>query len=167
MAKDNKAAKNLKASAKPELDENAMAGAQVRKWADWVEPDFPFFSSVLDARSIGEGFPKPCVLLTESTTCDKGVLLRFNVPLDKTTATNPDNFNFGPSWKGLYDSERLLSKGGDKATANDAYLKESIINPSAKVVQGYEKLDAGMPIYSGVLNDSQIESLILFIRSLK
>jgi hypothetical protein len=28
-----------------------------RAWADWVEPDFPFFSSVLDARHAGAGFP--------------------------------------------------------------------------------------------------------------
>jgi hypothetical protein len=27
-------------------------------WADWAEPDFPFFSSVLDCRDVGEGFPK-------------------------------------------------------------------------------------------------------------
>lgn len=73
----------------------------------------------------------------------------------------------GPSWKGLYGSERILAKGGDKAMADEAYIKESIQNPSAKVVKGYEKLDAGMPIYAGVLNDSQIESLILFIKSLK
>lgn len=73
----------------------------------------------------------------------------------------------GPSWKGLFGSERVLSKGGEKATADEAYLKESIQNPPAKVVKGYEKLDSGMPIYAGVLNDSQIDSLILFIKSLK
>jgi cytochrome c2 len=73
----------------------------------------------------------------------------------------------GPSWKGLYGTERVLAKGGDKAMADEIYLKESIQNPSAKVVKGYEKLDAGMPIYAGVLNDSQIDSLILFIKSLK
>ncbi|MBL9144967.1 MAG: c-type cytochrome [Verrucomicrobiaceae bacterium] len=73
----------------------------------------------------------------------------------------------GPSWKGLFGTERVLSKGGVKATADEAYLKESIQNPPAKVVKGYEKLDAGMPIYAGVLNDSQIDSLILFIKSLK
>ncbi|MCB1212408.1 MAG: hypothetical protein KDK97_24000, partial [Verrucomicrobiales bacterium] len=27
-------------------------------WGDWVEKDFPFFSSVLDGRDLGEGFPK-------------------------------------------------------------------------------------------------------------
>ena len=73
----------------------------------------------------------------------------------------------GPSWKGLYGTERVLTKGGEKATADEVYLKESIQNPPAKVVKGYEKLDAGMPVYAGVLNDSQIDSLILFIKSLK
>ena len=57
-AKDNKATKKPKTPAKSALDENAMAGADGRKWAKWVEPDFPFFSSVLDARNLGEIFPK-------------------------------------------------------------------------------------------------------------
>jgi mono/diheme cytochrome c family protein len=35
------------------------------------------------------------------------------------------------------------------------------------VVKGFEKFDTGMPIYAGILNDSQIESLILYIKSLK
>ncbi len=35
-----------------------MAYASQYHWADWVEPDFPFFSSVLDCRELGEGFPK-------------------------------------------------------------------------------------------------------------
>ena len=34
-------------------------------------------------------------------------------------------------------------------------------------MKGFEKLDAGMPVYAGVLNESQIDSLILFIKSLK
>ena len=73
----------------------------------------------------------------------------------------------GPTWKGLYGSERLLAKGGDKCTADEAYLKESIQNPSAKIVKGFEKFDTGMPIYAGVLSDAQIESLILYIKSLR
>lgn len=73
----------------------------------------------------------------------------------------------GPSWKGLFGSERILAKGGEQARADDAYLRESITNPAAKVVKGFEKFDTGMPIYAGILNDSQIESLILYIKSLK
>jgi len=73
----------------------------------------------------------------------------------------------GPSWKGLYGSEREIAKGQKgKFKADEAYLRESITNPSAKVVKGFEKFDTGMPIYSGILNDGQIESLILYIKSL-
>lgn len=73
----------------------------------------------------------------------------------------------GPSWKGIYGSERILGKGGKSALADEAYLRESITNPSAKVVKGFEKFDTGMPIYAGILNESQIESLVLYIKSLK
>src|SRR5688572_5647103 len=31
--------------------------AATSRWADFVEPDFPFFSSVLDARGLGAGWP--------------------------------------------------------------------------------------------------------------
>jgi cytochrome c2 len=74
----------------------------------------------------------------------------------------------GPSWKGLFGTERDIAKGmKGKVKADEAYLRESIVNPSAKVVKGFEKFDTGMPIYAGILNDSQIESLILYIKSLK
>ncbi|HRH95621.1 MAG TPA: cytochrome c [Prosthecobacter sp.] len=74
----------------------------------------------------------------------------------------------GPSWKGLFGSERDIAKGTKgKFKADEAYLRESILNPSAKVVKGFEKFDTGMPIYAGILNDSQIESLILYIKTLK
>ncbi|MFN7561146.1 MAG: DUF6797 domain-containing protein, partial [Prosthecobacter sp.] len=69
----------------------------------------------------------------------------------------------GPSWKGLFGTERDIAKGmKGKVKADEAYLRESILNPSAKVVKGFEKFDTGMPIYAGILNDSQIESLILY-----
>jgi len=74
----------------------------------------------------------------------------------------------GPSWRGLYGSDREIAKGA-KGTfkADNTYLRESITNPSAKVVKGFEKFDTGMPIYAGILNDSQIDSLVLYIKSLK
>lgn len=74
----------------------------------------------------------------------------------------------GPSWKGLFGTERDIAKGAKgKFKADEVYLRESILNPSAKVVKGFEKFDTGMPIYAGILNDSQINSLVLFIKSLK
>ena len=73
----------------------------------------------------------------------------------------------GPSWKGLYGSERSYAKGVLRARADEAYLRESILEPVAKVVTGYERGESGMPSYAGVLTAPQIESLILFIKTLK
>ncbi|MBX7207749.1 MAG: cytochrome c [Verrucomicrobiaceae bacterium] len=80
----------------------------------------------------------------------------------------------GPSWRGIFGTEREIGKANGenvktplKVKADEAYLHESIVNPPAKVVKGFEKFDAGMPIYNGILNESQIQSLILFIKSLK
>lgn len=74
----------------------------------------------------------------------------------------------GPSWKGLYGSERQIANNKVKVVkANDDYLKEAILDPAAKVVKGFEKFDTGMPIYAGALTDSQVSSLILYIKSLK
>jgi cytochrome c551/c552 len=74
----------------------------------------------------------------------------------------------GPSWKGLFGSQReIAGKKTTKVKADAAYLKESILNPGAKVVRGFEKFDAGMPIYEGILNAVQVESLVRYIQSLK
>jgi mono/diheme cytochrome c family protein len=73
----------------------------------------------------------------------------------------------GPTWKGLYGSRRPYAKGALQAVADEAYLRESILEPAAKVISGYERGDAGMPSYAGVLTDAQIESVILFIKSVK
>lgn len=73
----------------------------------------------------------------------------------------------GPTWKGLYGAPRRYAKGVLTTAADDGYLRESIVAPAAKIVAGYERGEAGMPSYAGVLNDSQIESILLFIKSLK
>jgi glucose/arabinose dehydrogenase/mono/diheme cytochrome c family protein len=82
--------------------------------------------------------------------------------IDDSTVTR-----LGPSWKGLFGSTRTYAKGVLRTTADEAYLREAILDPAAKVVTGYERGESGMPSYAGVLTDRQIESLILFIKSLK
>ena len=72
----------------------------------------------------------------------------------------------GPSWLGLHGSERKLIKTGELVTADDAYLRESILNPTAKVAAGAVNNEAGMPIYAGVLSEEQIDSLLLYIKAL-
>ncbi len=72
----------------------------------------------------------------------------------------------GPSWKGLYGAERVFTDK-TKGIADAAYLRQSILEPAAKVATGFNQADAGMPSYAGVLTDAQIEALILYIQSLK
>jgi len=72
----------------------------------------------------------------------------------------------GPTWKGLFGRPRVFADGS-KTIADEAYLRESIREPAAKVVSGFEKSDAGMPSYEGVLSDAQIEALVLYIKTLQ
>lgn len=69
----------------------------------------------------------------------------------------------GPSWKGIFGIDREFEKGSVESV-NKFYIKDSILNPQSKIVKGYQP---GMASYKGVLNDSQIDSIILYIRSLK
>ena len=74
----------------------------------------------------------------------------------------------GPTWNGLYGKEReiVVNRKRTSIKVDDAYLRESILDPTAKVVQGFEKGEYALPSYAGVLNYSQIESLLLFIKSI-
>lgn len=46
-------------------------------------------------------------------------------------------------------SGRLPKGEKGKFKADEVYLRESILSPSAKVVKGFEKFDTGMPIIWG------------------
>ena len=69
----------------------------------------------------------------------------------------------GPALDGLYSREVTLRDGG-KVRADDAYLRESILRPQAKVVAGYEPI---MPSFDSQVNEQQILQLITYIKSLK
>ncbi len=68
----------------------------------------------------------------------------------------------GPTLKGLYGSSVTLTTGATR-TANDAYLRRSILDPAGEIVKGFEP---GMPTFRGVLTDTEVESLMCYIRTL-
>jgi cytochrome c551/c552 len=72
----------------------------------------------------------------------------------------------GPTWKNLAGSSVRFTDG-TTAIANTGYLRESIRKPTAKIVKDYDKSDAGMPSYEGVLTDAQVEALVMYIESLR
>lgn len=70
----------------------------------------------------------------------------------------------GPGWGGLYGSTQSL-EGGGGATADDAFLAESITHPDAAIAAGYP---AGvMPAYAGILTDDEVAAIVAYIRSLE
>ena len=74
----------------------------------------------------------------------------------------------GPSWIKLWGSKREFTDGSFIKGADETYLRESILDPGRRVAIGYEteKTGVGMPSYLGVLKDYEIDSILLYIKSL-
>lgn len=67
-----------------------------------------------------------------------------------------------PSFLGLFGETTLLSDGS-RVTVDENYVRESILNPRAKVVNGFQPI---MPTFQGVLKDRQVDALIAFLKTL-
>jgi len=106
--------------------------------------------------------------VSEPITAEEGRQLyqRFGCAACHTSEANAVS-KLGPNFNGLFGSSRTFNGGVVRVTADEGYIRESILEPGAKVVAGYERLGMGMPSFAGVLTDAQIESIILFIKSLK
>jgi len=68
----------------------------------------------------------------------------------------------GPVLNNLFGSTVQLASGGT-AVADQAYLRESIVNPQAKVVAGYQPL---MPTFQGLVTEEQLIQLVAYVQSL-
>ena len=68
-----------------------------------------------------------------------------------------------PVLRGLYNKPVQLA-GGKTVLADDAYLRESILEPNAKIVSGFEPNI--MPNFKGQLSEENVIQLIAYIKSL-
>jgi cytochrome c oxidase subunit 2 len=68
----------------------------------------------------------------------------------------------GPSLAGVYGSKLNLTSG-QIATADEAYLREAILNPSEHVIQGYAPI---MPTYQGQISEDGVIALVEYIKNL-
>jgi cytochrome c oxidase subunit 2 len=69
----------------------------------------------------------------------------------------------GPSMKGIFGRAEEMADGS-KLTVDDNYLLESILEPNKKVVKGFPP---AMPPMGASLSKTEIDSLILYLKSLK
>ncbi|HZZ42985.1 MAG TPA: cytochrome c oxidase subunit II [Tepidisphaeraceae bacterium] len=68
----------------------------------------------------------------------------------------------GPTWKDMFGSQVPLSDG-TTVTADDAYVRESVLYPQAKIVKGFGPV---MPSYLGTMKEQDITALIAYMKSI-
>jgi cytochrome c oxidase subunit II len=78
-----------------------------------------------------------------------------------TCHTGADNAR-GPNLYNLYG--RMVRTSDDRTVlADEAYIRESVLNPSAKIVYGFQNI---MPTFQGQLNEDEMIQLIEYVKSL-
>jgi cytochrome c oxidase subunit 2 len=83
--------------------------------------------------------------------------------LNCITCHRPDSAGRGPLLTGVF-GRRVQLASGDSVVADEAYLRESIVNPAAKVVAGYQPV---MPTFQGQVSEEQLIALVAYIQSLQ
>jgi cytochrome c oxidase subunit 2 len=73
-----------------------------------------------------------------------------------------DGSGRGPVLKGLFGKAVQLSTG-ETVTVDEAYVRESIVNPRAKVAAGFQPI---MPAFQGLVSEEQLLDLIAYVKSL-
>ena len=67
----------------------------------------------------------------------------------------------GPTLAGLFGKIVKL-QGGKTVTADEDYIRESILDPRAKIVDGYQPI---MPTFKGLVSEEGLLQLIAYIKS--
>src|SRR5215467_3638482 len=73
-----------------------------------------------------------------------------------------DNSGRGPNLVGVFGKQVQLA-GGGTVKADENYLRESILQPQAKVVSGFEPV---MPTFQGLVTEEQLAQLVEYVKSL-
>jgi cytochrome c oxidase subunit 2 len=79
------------------------------------------------------------------------------------TCHRPDAQGRGPVLEGLFGKTVKL-QSGETATVDEAYVRESILTPSAKVAAGFQPI---MPTFQGIVTEEQLLELIEYVKSLQ
>lgn len=72
----------------------------------------------------------------------------------------------GPSYLNLYGSQQVVVRGGQEVTitANDEYIKRSILDPAADITKGYP--NNLMQSYRSTVSDADIQKIIEYLKTL-
>lgn len=98
--------------------------------------------------------------LAGTATADSPV--RSGAALFRTYGCSQCHGQVAPTLAGLF-GRKVRLRNGQVAAADENYIRESILNPPAQIVQGYAPL---MPSYRGQLSEEQVADLVAYIKSL-
>jgi cytochrome c oxidase subunit 2 len=79
------------------------------------------------------------------------------------TCHRPDTQGRGPVLQGLFGKTQTL-QGGETIVVDEAYVRESILNPGAKITAGFQPI---MPAFQGLVTEEQLLELIEYVKSLQ
>ena len=121
---------------------SAVVGMEPQEYQMWLAAGGNAGSSPMGGAASGEQLFKDSACITCHTEDGKGR---------------------GPSLVNVAGNPVKLTNG-QTVIADDNYLRESILNSQAKVVEGYQPV---MPAFQGMLSEDQVMGLIAYIKSLK
>jgi cytochrome c oxidase subunit 2 len=143
------------------------------QWKEWLsgkkididslpaDPSFPGFR----ANALGEGLPTAQASGSKGgqlSLAEKGKALTTSKGCVACHSSDGTKL-VGPSYKGIFDTDVKLADG-KTVKIDENYIRESIENPTAKVVEGYPP---SMPPYKGLLTEEEIMAITEYIKSLK
>ncbi len=111
-----------------------------KQYEEWLEKD-PYKG--LDLAQIGQKIYSAKCSVCHNTTLDRKV---------------------GPGFANIFGKEREFDDG-KKLIADENYIRESILQPNAKVVKGFPR--NVMPIFAGQLNEQELSGVVTYLKTLK
>ncbi len=105
--------------------------------------------------------PKTLATDSNASPAEQGAVVFTN--LGCAACHQPGPSQLGPSVVGIYGSPQPLTDGS-VVLADEAYLRESILEPHQKIVKGYQPV---MPPYKGVITDEQLDLVIAYLKELQ
>jgi cytochrome c oxidase subunit 2 len=79
------------------------------------------------------------------------------------TCHRPDSAGRGPVLNGIF-GKTITTEDGQTVAVDEAYIRESILNPTAKISAGYQPI---MPTFQGLVSEEGLLELIEYVKSLR
>jgi cytochrome c oxidase subunit 2 len=79
-----------------------------------------------------------------------------------STCHRSDTQGRGPNLAGLFGRQVQL-EDGRSVLADESYVRESILDPTAKVVSGFKPI---MPVFQGLVSEEQLNALVAYVKSM-